>query len=145
MTDLSLATAQAIVTRSLEVARERGFKPMAVVVLDARGSLKAAASEDGCPILRWEVARGKANVCVKFGSGGRRINAVAIERPHFFVGLAGLLDDAGGAVPVPGGVLIRDAAGTLLGGCGMSGDTSDNDEAALVAAIEAVGLVADCG
>ena len=145
MTDLSLATAQALVGRALEVARERGFKPMAVVVLDARGSLKAAAAEDGCPILRWEVALGKANVCVRFGAGGRRIDAIAIERPHFFVGLAGLLSDAGGAVPVPGGVLIRDAAGALVGACGMSGDTSDNDEAALVAAIEAVGLVADCG
>ncbi len=145
MTELTLATAQAIAARSLEVARERGFKPMAVVVLDARGSLKAAAAEDGCPILRWEVALGKANICVKFGSGGRRINSIAVERPHFFVGLAGLLSDANGAVPVPGGVLIRDQDGGLVGGCGMSGDTSDNDEAALVAAIEAVGLVADCG
>lgn len=144
MTDLSLATAQAIASHSLDVARERGFKPMAVVVLDARGSLKAAAAEDGCPILRWEVALGKANVCVKFGSGGRRINAIATERPHFFVGLTTLFGNQG-AVPVPGGVLIRDRDGNLVGGCGMSGDTSDNDEAALVAAIEAAGLVADCG
>ena len=68
MTELSLATAQAIVERSLAVARERSFKPMAVVVLDARGSLKAAASEDGCPIIRWKVAFGKANVCVRFKS-----------------------------------------------------------------------------
>jgi uncharacterized protein GlcG (DUF336 family) len=144
MTELTLATARALADHSLKVARERNFKPMAVVVLDARGSLKAAAAEDGCPILRWEVALGKANVCVKFGSGGRRINALAVERPHFFAGLATLLSD-NGAVPVPGGVLIRDSAGGLVGACGMSGDTSDNDEAALVAAIESVGLVADCG
>lgn len=144
MTDLTLATAQTLVTRSLEAARARGLKPMAVVVLDARGSLKAAAAEDGCPILRWQVARAKANICVKFGAGGRRINAIAMERPHFFVGLTTLFED-GGAVPVPGGVLIRDAAGNLLGACGMSGDTSDNDEAAVVTAIEAAGLVADCG
>lgn len=144
MTDLSLAAAQAIVTHSLAVARERGFKPMAVVVLDARGSLKAAASEDGCPIIRWKVAFGKANVCVRFGSGGRRVDAIARERPHFFDGLVSVVGD-GGAVPVPGGVLIRDAAGALVGACGMSGDTSDNDEAALVAAIEAAGLVADTG
>ena len=145
MTDLTLVTAQAIVARSLEVARERGFKPMAAVVLDARGSLKAAAAEDGCPIMRWEVALGKANVCVRFGVGGRRMNAVAIERPHFFTGLATLLGGGEGGIPVPGGVLIRDGSGALVGACGMSGDTSDNDEAALVAAIEAVGLVADCG
>ena len=116
----------------------------ALVVLDARGSLKTAAAEDGCPIVRWEVALGKANVCVKFGAGGRRINAIAIDRPHFFTGLTTLLGD-NGAIPVPGGVLIRDAEGHLLGACGMSGDTSDNDEAALVAAIQAAGLAADCG
>lgn len=144
MTDLTLAQAQTIATHALAVARERGFKPMAVVVLDARGSLKSAASEDGCPIVRWKVAFGKANVCVKFGSGGRRIDAISRERPHFLAGLESVIGD-GGAVPVPGGVLIRDAEGRLLGGCGMSGDTSDNDEAALVAGIEAAGLVADCG
>lgn len=141
---LSLAVAQSIAAKSLEVARERGFKPMAVVVLDERGSLKSAAAEDGCPIVRWKVALGKANVCIRFGSGGRRIDSIARERPHFFDGLVSVIGDDG-AVPVPGGVLIRDAAGTLVGACGMSGDTSDNDEAALVAAIESVGLKADTG
>jgi uncharacterized protein GlcG (DUF336 family) len=141
---LSLALAQSIVAKSLEVARERGFKPMAVVVLDERGSLKAAAAEDGCPIVRWKVALGKANVCIRFGSGGRRVDAIARERPHFFDGLVSVIGEEG-AVPVPGGVLIRDGAGALIGSCGMSGDTSDNDEAALVAAIEAAGLKADTG
>lgn len=144
MTDLTLTQAQAIATTSLAVARERGFKPMAAVVLDARGALKAALAEDGCPIVRWQVAFGKANVCVRFGAGGRRIEALAKERPHFLAGLESVIGPFG-AVPVPGGVLIRDASGALLGACGMSGDTSDNDEAALVAAIEAAGLVADCG
>ena len=143
MTDLSLATAQTLVGRALEVARERGFKPMAVVVLDARGSLKAAASEDGCPIVRWQVALGKANVCVKFGAGGRRIDAIARERPHFFVGLGTVIGDAG-AVPVPGGVLIQGDGG-LVGAVGVSGDTSDNDEICAVAGIEAAGLKAAVG
>lgn len=144
MTHLPLQKARAIVDRSLAVARERGFNPMAAVVLDARGSLKAAAAEDGCPIVRWQIAFGKANVCVKFGAGGRRVEAIAKDRPHFLAGLESVIGD-GGAVPVPGGVLIRDAEGHLLGACGMSGDTSDNDEAALIAAIEAAGLVADAG
>ena len=45
-------------------------------------------------------------------------------------------------VPVPGGVLIRDSGGALLGAVGISGDTSDNDEAAAIAGIEAAGLKA---
>lgn len=144
MPHLTLDTARVIVDRALAVARERGFNPMAAVVLDGRGALKAAASEDGCPIVRWKIAFGKANVCIRFGAGGRKMEAVAKDRPHFLAGLESVIGE-GGAVPVPGGVLIRDAEGHLLGACGMSGDTSDNDEAALVAAIQAAGLVADCG
>ncbi len=48
-------------------------------------------------------------------------------------------------MPVPGGVLIRDAAGALLGAIGISGDTSDNDEAAALAGIAAAGLTGDTG
>ena len=48
-------------------------------------------------------------------------------------------------VPVPGGVLIRTKDGELLGAIGISGDSSDNDEAAALAGIAAVGLVGDPG
>lgn len=50
----------------------------------------------------------------------------------------------GALVPVPGGVLIMDCA-TLLGAVGVSGDTSDNDEACAVAGIQAAGLKANAG
>jgi uncharacterized protein GlcG (DUF336 family) len=48
-------------------------------------------------------------------------------------------------VPVPGGVLIRDAAGDIIGAVGISGDTSDKDELCCIAGIEAAGLTADTG
>ncbi len=49
-------------------------------------------------------------------------------------------------VPVPGGVLIRRfEAGEVVGAVGISGDTSDKDEAAAIAGIEAIGLNADAG
>ena len=73
-----------------------------------------------------------------------------IHQPHrikvqaYFV--AAVTHAAGGAlVPVPGGILIRDAAGTLLGAVGLSGDTSDNDEAAGLAGVAAAELAADPG
>lgn len=50
----------------------------------------------------------------------------------------------GALVPVPGGVLIMDGT-TLLGAVGVSGDTSDNDEACAVAGIHAAGLKANAG
>ncbi|TJX46902.1 MAG: heme-binding protein, partial [Mesorhizobium sp.] len=42
-------------------------------------------------------------------------------------------------------VLIRDKAGSIIGAVGISGDTSDNDEAAAIAGIEAAGFTADPG
>jgi uncharacterized protein GlcG (DUF336 family) len=48
-------------------------------------------------------------------------------------------------VPVPGGVLIRDATGEIEGAVGISGDTSENDEACAVYGIDCAGLAADTG
>ena len=46
---------------------------------------------------------------------------------------------------MPGGALIRDASGGVIGAVGVSGDTSDNDELAGVAGVKAAGLTADVG
>ena len=48
----------------------------------------------------------------------------------------------GALVPVPGGVLVQSGDGELIGAVGITGDTSDNDEAAAIDAIDAAGLVA---
>ena len=47
--------------------------------------------------------------------------------------------------PIPAAVLIRTAAGEIIGAVGISGDTSDRDEACAIAGIEAAGLKADPG
>jgi uncharacterized protein GlcG (DUF336 family) len=116
---------------------------MSVVVLDADGAIRAAASEDNTTFMRWRVAYGKAFGAVAFGMPSRRTNNMAAERPHFVAALNGLAD--GNVVPVPGGVIIRDNDKKILGAIGVSGDTSDNDEAAAIVAINAAGFVADPG
>lgn len=140
---LTLSAALTIVTEAIAHARGASMKPLSVVVLDARGAVIAVATEDGCSLKRFEIAHGKAKGAVSFGLGSRAIGQMAIDRPHFF---AGAVHAVGGEmVPVPGGVLIRDAGGALLGAVGVSGDTSDNDEAAALAGIAAAGLIADAG
>ena len=47
--------------------------------------------------------------------------------------------------PVPGSALIRDGQGEIIGAVGVSGDTSENDEACLVPAVLAAGLTPDTG
>jgi uncharacterized protein GlcG (DUF336 family) len=139
---MKLADAQKIVATALETARQRNFKPLAVVVLDARASLRALAAEDNTSLKRAEVAIGKAHGSLAMGVGSRRLAAMASERPSF---LAAVTPAVGGLIPVPGGVLIKDASGAVVGAVGVSGDTSDNDEIAALAGIEAAGLKGDTG
>jgi uncharacterized protein GlcG (DUF336 family) len=143
MTELTYAVAQKLLADTIAHCREHKFNPMSVVVLDAASGIKAAASEDGTTFMRWKVAYGKAYGAVALGMPSRRLNTMAAERPHFVNALVGLTD--GNIVPVPGGVAIRDENKKIIGAIGVSGDTSDNDEAAAIAAIKIAGLVADAG
>jgi uncharacterized protein GlcG (DUF336 family) len=139
---LNLAAADIIVRESLAYARKGEFKPLAVVVLDQRGVVIASASEDGTSLGRFDIARGKASGALAFNLGSRKLGEMAVERPHFFAAAAQALD---GLIPVAGGVLVKDAGGAVLGAVGVSGDTSDRDEAAAIAGIGAAGFVGDGG
>jgi uncharacterized protein GlcG (DUF336 family) len=143
MPDLTLAVAQTILETALRTAREKKLKPVAVVVYDDRGSLKALAAQDGTSLRRAEVAMGKAHGALALGVGSRGVGAMALERPHF---VAAVTHAVGGSlVPAPGGVLIRGPGREILGAVGISGDTSDNDEVCAIAGIEAAGLIPDAG
>lgn len=135
---LKLDEAQAIVAAAIAYARAKALKPMGFVVLDERGALRAAAVEDGTSLARWKVAFGKAHGALSMGVSSRKLHDMAVERPHFIASLASVFSE--GIVPVAGGVLIRDLEGAVIGAAGASGDTSDNDEAALIAAIAEAGL-----
>jgi uncharacterized protein GlcG (DUF336 family) len=140
---LTLATAQTIVVNALAHARSAGFRPLSVAVLDNRAAVIAVASEDGASFKRFQVAHGKAHGALSFNLGSRALGVMAAERPHFFAGAAHAV--GGALVPVAGGVLIKDANAAVLGAVGVSGDNSDNDEAAAIAGIVAAGFVADGG
>ena len=140
---ISLEQAQIIATASLVKARELALKPVSVVVLDPRATLVVVLSEDGVSTLRPRIAQGKANAAIAMGMGTRALMARAEQQAYFIQAVNGLAE--GNFVPVPGGVLIRNETGTLLGAVGISGDTSDNDEAAAVHGITAAGLVCETG
>ena len=143
MTDLTLAAAQAAIAAALDHAAAHGLKPLAVMVLDLRGAQKASAAQDGVSLKRMEVAHGKAYGALALGMGSRSIFKRAKEQPYFVNAVGTAL--AGALIPVPGGVLIRDASGAVVGAIGISGDASDQDEAAACAGVTAAGFVADPG
>jgi uncharacterized protein GlcG (DUF336 family) len=143
MTELTLQAAQTILAKALAHGRAANLKPLAIAVFDARGALKAFAAEDGTSLKRGDIAKGKGAGALAMGVGSRGIEKLAKERPHFVSAASHVI--GGALIPVPGGVLILDAAGAVIGAVGVSGDTSDNDEAAAMAGIAAAGLKGDGG
>ena len=139
---MTLEQANKIATVALQRARAQKMKPMAVVVLDERGAMRAVLAEDNTSVGRAKVAFGKANGCIMMGLGSRALQHRAKDNPQFMSACDNLF---GGLIAVPGGVLIKDAAGNVTGSVGISGDTSDNDEACAMAGIAAAGLKGDTG
>lgn len=140
MQTLTLAQAQQIIAGALAHSKTAGYKPMGIAVLDEAGHLKAFAREDGASMFRFEIAQGKAWGAVGMGASSRTLAQRAKDNPNFFVSLAAT---AGGKfLPQTGAVLIRNAAGELLGAVGASGGTGDEDEAICIAGVLSAGLVA---
>jgi uncharacterized protein GlcG (DUF336 family) len=141
MVKLTLQQANRIIEGALAKAREMKIKPLGVVVLDESGHLKAAQREDSASMFRIEIATGKAWAAVGMGASSRVLAARAKDNPNFFVTLAAT---AGGKfLPQTGAVLIRNAAGELLGAAGASGATGEEDEAACKYGVEQAGFVAE--
>src|SRR6185369_9045638 len=135
---LTLKQAQTILDAALAKGREKNMRPLSVAVLDARGCLVAYAMEEG-GLLREVIAKGKAYGALGMGRSSRALEQFAKDRPHF---MTAVIEASGGRlVPVPGGVLIKEGP-AIVGAVGVSGDTSDNDEIAGVAGIEAAGYTA---
>ncbi len=139
---LTLEKAQKLIADCLDWRRANGLKPLTIAVLDSGGHLIALAREDGTSNLRPQIAQGKAAGAVAMGLGSRALFERAKKEPFFIQAMNGLAD--GSLVPVAGGVLIKQD-GVILGALGITGDTSDQDEACAIAAIEKSGFTADGG
>lgn len=135
---ISLEAARVIVSEARVKGREMGLKPLAIAVLDPGGHLLAFEREDGASPGRFEIARGKAFGAVMLGMPGSAQMARAEDQAYFMAAVNGAFQ--GKVIPVPGGVLVKDAAGAVIGAVGVTGDTSDNDAAAALAGIAAAGL-----
>jgi uncharacterized protein GlcG (DUF336 family) len=143
MARLSLGQAATILEAALSKGRAMGLAPLAVAVLDDGGHLKTFAREDGAGIMRPQIAMGKAWGALGMGLGSRTFARRAAENPAFFSALYAASD--GRLLPAAGGVLIKNKAGEVVGAIGVSGDTSDKDEACALAGIQAAGLAGDPG
>ncbi|MEY1555961.1 heme-binding protein [Yoonia sp. R2331] len=141
MAEISMTKARTIIRKALAKGQEMGLKPLSVIVLDTGGHVKAFERSDGAAPGRFAIAHGKAYGSVMLGMAGTAQMARAESQAYFMNAVNGAY--GGQVVPVPGGVLVRDKKGAIVGAVGLTGDTSDNDAIAAAAGIEAAGLVAE--
>ena len=141
MPDISLQQADIIIDATLARGTELKLRPLAAAVLDVGGNVKAFKKQDGGSLMRFEMAFGKAYAALSLGRASRLILQRAEERPLF---MDYLIRASGGKIfPEGGGVLIRSAAGEVIGAIGVTGDIQERDEDCAIVGIDAAGLKTD--
>ena len=141
MVEISAGKARMIIRKTMAKGDEMGFKPLSVVVLDAGGHVKAFERADGAARGRFAIAHGKAFGSVMLGMAGTAQMARAEQQAYFMAAVNGVY--GGQVIPVPGGILLRDKRGGVMGAVGVTGDTSDNDVIAAMAGIGAADLTGE--
>lgn len=139
MQDLNLKNALHAIDLTLRYARAKSLAPLAVVVLDAGGHVRAASREDGAGHSGVDIAVAKARGALSFGMSSRAVGEFMGANPLLGTTLAVTL--AGQVLPIPGAVLIHNGAGQIRGAIAAAGDAPDNDEAAARAGL--AGLAGD--
>jgi uncharacterized protein GlcG (DUF336 family) len=138
MRAISLDEAMTIINGCFGAAKSHKLRPLTAVVLDAGGRLKAALKQDGCAMLRFEIAYGKAYAALSMGRPSRLVLQKQREKPVFMDNLMELAD--GPMFLEAGGQLVRDAAGEVVGAIGVTGDAGELDDVCAIAGIHAAGL-----
>jgi uncharacterized protein GlcG (DUF336 family) len=137
MRAISLDEAMRIIEGCFAAAASRKLRPLTAVILDAGGRLKAALKQDGCAMLRFEIAYGKAYAALAMGRPSRMVLQKQREKPVFMENLLELAD--GPMFLEAGGQLIRDVAGEVIGAIGVTGDAGEMDDVCAIAGIHAAG------
>lgn len=140
MSQITLDQANIIIAAALAHGADHRLAPLAVAVLDPGGHFIALQRQDKASTLRPQIAAGKAGGALGLGVSSRKIGEMAADRPTFIATLGAIAPH--GIIPAAGGVIVVDAAGAVIGAVGVTGDSSDNDEACALAGIAAAGLAA---
>ena len=123
MKSLDLQSAQKLIAMALEKAAKDFKRPICVAVCNAQGFLLAFAYGDGAPVRSIDLSQGKAYSAARLG-----VNTDAfLERLHRENILPSYFCD-NRLTGLPGGAVIKNADGQVLGGAGISGLTSAEDQ-----------------
>ena len=141
MRSITMDEALAILQGTFRRAAELEAYPLAAIVLDAGGRVKAVLKQDGASLMRFEIARGKAFAALALNRSSRQVLQKFREKPAFMDTLRDLAD--GPIFLEAGGQLIRDASGEVVGAIGVTGDVNEVDDLCAISGIQSAGFKAD--
>ncbi|HEY6526784.1 MAG TPA: heme-binding protein [Solirubrobacteraceae bacterium] len=127
---LTLADADWIVQEALRAGAERGFPPLAVAVLDVAGEVIVLRRGDGGMPMSSRMAMAKARTALAALKPSGQLEQLPPGIIDGFQHLRG-----GDFIARAGGVLVLDGD-VILGAAGASGAASDQDEEAVLTAVD---------
>jgi uncharacterized protein GlcG (DUF336 family) len=131
--NITLQQAQAAMEAARQKSLELGLK-MNIAVVDAGANLVAFARMDGAWLGSLDISIKKAKTARYFDMPtGDLGKASQPGGPLFNIEVSN-----GGLITFPGGELIKDGEGTIIGAIGVSGDTVENDATVAQAGVAAV-------
>lgn len=138
---IKLEQANRIIEAILKRGAELNCRPISAVVVEPGCVVKAFQKDDGASMIRFEMAYGKAYAALALGRNSSLVRVRQEEKPNFMRYLIAASDDK--LFAEGGGMLIRDAAGEVIGAVGVTGDTEERDEELAIHGIRSVGLKID--
>ena len=141
MDTLTLSKTLEIIDLVFKEASVRKAAPLTVAVLDKGGALISLQRQDGASLLRPDIAIGKAWGALALGCSSRKIADDAQLRPSFVSSVSALAQ--GKIIPAAGGVLIYNHNNDIMGAIGITGDSSNVDEALAIYALTQADLMVE--
>lgn len=136
---LSTGLAETMVAACFAEQESQGHAKVTVVVVDDGGHLLAAARQDGACKACADIAKNKAITSALYGAPTRAMADLSFgkNRDGVDAGLPGAAF-VPGLVAFAGGLPITTPEGEVVGGIGVSGASSDEDEHCAAAGLEAL-------
>ena len=134
MADIDLQQAEAAVAAAKQKAAEIGTK-MDIAVVDAGANLKAFARMDDAWLGSIDISIRKARTARFFNMPSGDIGGLSQPGGPLF----NIEHSNGGLITFPGGVLIKNTAGEIIGAIGVSGSSVENDDTVARAGAAAIG------
>jgi glc operon protein GlcG len=122
--EMKTEMAQNLIAKAIEKAAVEFKRPICVAVCDQYGFLLTFARMDGAPVRSIEISQGKAYTAARMG-----VNTDAfLERLHR-ENIPAIYFCDPKLTGMPGGCVLKDAGGNIIGAAGISGLAPHEDQA----------------